>query len=276
MIITRLIPAPIRREFRRLATGFCFLTFIGGGFILTVTALPLILLFSPKTEQREIRTLKLIRFCFKLFVRYMQLLSPVASVKIEGLDDHQSLKGSIVIANHPSLLDVVVILSCLPPSQCFVKKALLEHIYFGGLIRAAGYIANEQAAQLIADCTRSLRSGRALLIFPEGTRSPAHGLHPFNRSAAQLALRTGAPIRPIVITCEPATLLKDDPWHAIPERAMSFVLRFHPPLPIPSSVTAKEGRPLQVRALNRHFEDFFQCQLRQVDPQYKIAQLNPS
>ena len=252
----------LKMEWRRLATGICFLTFIVGGFILTITALPLILLFSSRPEKIELKVLYLIRSCFKFFMNYMKVLSPIEAFNVEGLEQVQSLGGCIFIANHPTLIDVVAVISSLPPCHCIVKKSLLEHFYLGRIMRAAGYIANDgHATQLIQDCQQSLESGRPLLIFPEGTRSPAYGLNPFNRGAAQIALRTGAPIVPIVVTCEPPTLLKDEPWYAVPPRPMVFTLRFLPPLSIPAEVTEKVGLPLQVRALTHYFEDFFRHQL---------------
>jgi 1-acyl-sn-glycerol-3-phosphate acyltransferase len=206
-------------------------------------------------------------------MQYMKVLKPIAAFNIEGLERNGSLGGCIFIANHPTLIDVVAVISCLPPCHCIVKKSLLEHFYLGRIMRAAGYIANDHATQLIQECQKSLRSGRPLLIFPEGTRSPAHGLNAFSRGAAQIALRTGAPVVPIVITCEPPTLLRDDPWYAIPPRPMTFTLRFLPPLTIPKSITEKVGMPLQVRALTQYFEDFFRDQLHQLADE---ATMSPS
>lgn len=258
------VPRPIRM----IATGICFLTFICSGVILTVTALPAILLFSATPEQRETRTMSLLRSSFKLFLKYMILLSPSKAFEVQGVDYLTKVGSCIFIANHPTLIDVIGVISYLPLCQCIVKKSLLEHLYLGGLMRAAGYIANDHASQLIDHCRRSLTAGRSLLIFPEGTRSPAHRLGSFTRGAAQIALRTGAPIVPVVITCEPSTLLKGEAWYEVPESAFRMAFRFYPPMEIPQTVWDQSGFPLQVRALNRHLEDFFHHQLQETDPQY--------
>jgi 1-acyl-sn-glycerol-3-phosphate acyltransferase len=207
-------------------------------------------------------------------MQYMQFLRPIKAFNIEGLERAQSLGGCIFIANHPTLIDVVAVISCLPPCHCIVKKSLLEHFYLGRLMRAAGYIANDHANQLIQDCQRSLQAGRPILIFPEGTRSPAYGLNAFSRGAAQIALRTGAPVVPIVITCEPPTLLKDEPWYAVPPRPMTFTLRFLPPLTLPKTVTDKAGMPLQVRALTQYFEAFFRHQLHEMIDETTVPYLS--
>jgi len=252
----------LARQWRVVATGLCFLTFLCAGLVLTVTVLPLILLLSATPEQKERRVLTLIHYGFKFFMRYMQMLNPIGSFHVQGLDQLSSVKGSLFIANHPTLIDVVAIISCLPTCQCIVKKSLLQNVFFGGLLRTAGYIANDYGVQLMDDCARRLQAGRSLLIFPEGTRSPVDGLHAFSRGAAQIAIRTGAPVVPVVITCEPPTLGKGDPWYAVPARPIDLTLRFLPPLEIPAAVTDKKGIPLQARALTRHLENFFLQELR--------------
>jgi 1-acyl-sn-glycerol-3-phosphate acyltransferase len=252
----------LARKWRVVTTGLCFLTFVCGGLVLTLTALPCILLLSSTPAQREQRVLTLIHYAFKFFIRYMQVLNPIASFRVHGLEHVSAATGSLFIANHPTLIDVVAIISCLPDCQCLVKKSLLQNFWFGGLLRAASYVANDHAVQLIDDCARRLHAGHSLLIFPEGTRSPAAGLHPFTRGAAQIAIRTGAPIIPVVITCDPPTLLKGQPWYTVPPRPIDLRLRFLPPVEIPPAVTNKQGVPLQARALTRHLENLFRHELR--------------
>jgi 1-acyl-sn-glycerol-3-phosphate acyltransferase len=249
---------------RRIATGICFLTFIFGSFMITIMVLPIIIISSSQNTKSEEKILKLINICFRFFIRYMCILKTIKDFHIEGLEYIQSFSNCIFIANHPTLIDVVAVMSCLPLSHCIIKKSLLDHFYLGRILRAAGYIANNHAMQLMQDCQKSLQSGRSLLIFPEGTRSPAYGLNAFSRGAAQIALRTGAPVVPIVIACEPPTLLKDEPWYAVPPYPVTFTLRFLPPLIIPQTVRDKAGMPLQVRALTRYFEDFFRHQLQKM------------
>jgi len=252
----------LARKWRIVTTGFCFLTFLCGGLVLTLTALPLILFLSSTPEQKKRRALKLIHYAFKFFMRYMQVLNPIASFTVHGREQASSLKGALFIANHPTLIDVVAVISCLPACQCIVKTSLLQNFCFGRLLRTAGYIANDHAVQLIDDCARRLQDRHSLLIFPEGTRSPADGLHPFSRGAAQIALRTGAPVIPVVITCEPPTLLTGQPWYTVPTRPIDLTLRFLPPLEIPAAVADKQGVPLQARALTHYIENFFRQELR--------------
>ena len=251
----------VARQWRVVMTGVCFIIFFGGGLALNLTAFPLILLFSSTPEQKERRALIVIQVAFKFFMGCLHVLGPMASFKVHGIEHLPATQGCVFIANHPSLIDAVAILSSVPLCQCLVKKSILEQLHLGGLMRTAGYIANDDAVQLMDDCRQRLGAGRSLLIFPEGTRSPAHGLQPFTRGAAHIAIRAGAPVIPILISCHPPTLLKGSPWYDVPERPFEVTLRFLPPVQIPQAVINKPGIPLQVRAFTTYLEDFFQQQL---------------
>ncbi|MBM4254643.1 MAG: 1-acyl-sn-glycerol-3-phosphate acyltransferase [Deltaproteobacteria bacterium] len=261
----------LARKWRVVMTGVCFLTFLCGGLILTVTALPLILLLSATPAQRERRTLLLIHYAFKFFMRYMQMLNPISSFQVHGLEHVSSRKGALFIANHPTLIDVVAIMSSLPNCQCIVKKSLLQNVYFGRLLQAAGYVAHD-SSEFMAECAQRLHAGFSLLIFPEGTRSPLEGLQRFSRGAAQIALRTGAAVVPVAVTCEPPTLHKGDPWYTVPSRPIDLTLRFFPSLEIPTAVTEKKHLPLQARALTSYWENFFRQELHMA----KSSALDPS
>ena len=249
------------RQWRVCATGLAFLTFMMGSVLLTLTAFPAIrfLPLTPENKRRKIR--QVIHKSFKIFMSYLLLLKIIETFEIEGLEDIKPYGSPIFIANHPTLIDVLAIMSCIPFCNCIVKKSLWNHTYFGGVVRASGYIVNDHATQLIADCDKSFKVGCPLIIFPEGTRSPAHGLHTFNRGAAQIALRTGMPIVLVVIICDPPTLLKGQPWYAVPERPVRLKLHFHPLPTLPKEAQEKQHLPLQVRTLTQYFEDFFRDQL---------------
>jgi 1-acyl-sn-glycerol-3-phosphate acyltransferase len=169
------------------------------------------------------------------------------------------------VANHPSLMDVVAIMSCIPNCNCIVKQSLLKHVLFSSIVRAAGYIVNNRAIQVIRDCEKNFQAGRSLIVFPEGTRSPACGLRTFKRGAAQIALRTGIPIVLVVITCDPPILSKGQPWYKVPERSLHFKLHFHLLSRCPEEIQQKLNFSLKVKILNKHLEDCFREQL-QVSP----------
>ena len=83
---------------------------------------------------------------------------------------------------------------------------------------------------LVEACVARLRQGRTLLLFPEGTRSPQGRIGSLRRGAARVALRSGEPLLPVVITCEPPTFMKGQRWYEVPQRTAHLTIRFDEPI----------------------------------------------
>jgi len=71
-----------------------------------------------------------------------------------------------------------VLIAHIPNAVCVVKAKLWSNPFFGGVVRAAGYIRNDEPETLMRDCAACLAAGLPLIIFPEGTRTvPGERLH---------------------------------------------------------------------------------------------------
>ena len=128
----------------------------------------------------------------------------------------------LVLANHPSLLDVVFLISLIPDANCVIKGPLTRNIFTRGPVIAAGYIINESADQVVEAAASAFANGESLIVFPEGTRTTPNQALSFKRGAANLALRAGSDITPVLIYCEPTTLTKNEPWYRVPSRPMHY------------------------------------------------------
>ena len=76
--------------------------------------------------------------------------------QIEGGERLQR-DGLLVLANHPTLIDVVCLISLLPNADCVVKRAVARNPFMRGPVRAAGYISNDDGAGLVDDCVAAAR-----------------------------------------------------------------------------------------------------------------------
>jgi len=238
------------------------MTFMAGSAFVAIIAIPIIRLLPDSIESKRQKILRLIHWLFKIFIKYSIFLRVIDTFEVEGLENIKNNKNYIFVANHPSLIDVVAIMSCIPNCNCIVKQSLLKHVFFGNIVRAAGYIVNDRAIQLMRDCEKNFQAGRSLIVFPEGTRSPAYGLRTFKRGAAQIALRTGVPIVLVIITCDPPILSKGQPWYKVPERSLRFKLHFHLLSMCPEEIQQKRNFSLKVKFLNQYLEDLFREQLQ--------------
>ena len=111
----------------------------------------------------------------------------------------------VVVANHQSLLDIVL-LSRLPHEMKWViKEELLKVPWVGQMLRLTGDIAvrrgdSESGGEAIARARTYLDRGMNVMIFPEGTRSRDARLLPFKKGAFRLAIDAGAAVLPVVVT----------------------------------------------------------------------------
>ena len=119
-------------------------------------------------------------------------------------------RGAVLIANHPSLIDVVILVALVPKTLFVAKHALGRNPFLSLIVRSAALPDDER----LPDVARPyLRDGWNVLIFPEGTRSPAGGLGAFRRGAANLALRCQAPVVRVMMRQSYRLLGKDQkPW----------------------------------------------------------------
>ena len=134
----------------------------------------------------------------------MSAIIPVWKIRIEGRE--KALRGStyVIIANHQSLLDILLI-NCLRYRFRWISKIENEGVpILGWYLRMAGYITvdrgnDESKAEMLGRSYKCLRHGISIMIFPEGTRSADGEIGFYKRGAFQLAIEAGVPILPVLI-----------------------------------------------------------------------------
>ena len=185
----------------------------------------------------------------------------ILSFNLEDAKALKKLNGHLILANHPSLIDVVVLISLIPNADCVVKTHLFSNIFLRGAVNGTGYISNSDPLRLLADCENSLKEGNNLIIFPQGTRTKSEQALSFQRGAANIAVRCQAQITSVLLKVVPSTLTKHEPWFSIPETKAHFSAMI-----IDHSPTMPENDASQiskhVRHYNRTLENFFTEELK--------------
>lgn len=215
------MPARINRLWRLVATAMSFALFGVGALLLALCWFPLLNLMCREPLRRQRWAQQSIFLSFRFFLRLLCVLG-VMSYRVEGEALLADDGGCLLVANHPSLLDYVLLASLLPRCDCVVKQALWHNPFVRGVVRAAGYLPNVEAEQLLPLCQQKLASGGVLLIFPEGTRSTPGQPLQLQRGAANIAVRCRADLRLVHIVCRPGTLTKREPWYRIPSSRPHF------------------------------------------------------
>ena len=243
---------------RLFATGFSFFLFGLGGVIITLVFFPIIFVISRDEAKRIKYSRRLINLSFKAFVGVMKTLG-IMDWKVANLE-RLDRQGLLVVANHPTLLDIVYLISLIPNADCIVKSDLLKNPAMRGALKLTGYIANDSGDELIDSATRSLAKGGNIVVFPEGTRS-LDDLNKFKRGVANIALKAGVSISPVVIRCSEHTLRKNQPWYEIPDQPFKISITIEEDI----SVEQFQGleRRIGVRRLSEFLENYFVKKLKE-------------
>ncbi|MCP5079053.1 MAG: 1-acyl-sn-glycerol-3-phosphate acyltransferase [Psychromonas sp.] len=241
----------LNKLWRTFATGICFALFGIGGLLLTFIIFPL-LTFSIKDKGlRELKVQKTIQTSFFIFCETMRL-SGAIGYKIVGAEKLKEDKGCLIVANHPSLIDYVLITSQLQQCDCLVKEAIWHNPFMRGVVTSAGYIPNKDPELLLTNCEQRLKEDHLLLVFPEGTRTTKGVASTLQRGAAQIAVKTKSDLRIVHITVDPTFLTKQSKWYKVPDAKPFFLVEVKNKISISDFVKNDVTPSLTVRKLNAH------------------------
>jgi 1-acyl-sn-glycerol-3-phosphate acyltransferase len=188
----------------------------------SLASIPLVLLLPKRLGNRFGRWVIMVGF--RTYLRLLEL-SGIVKCDLDALDSLADQHPLIIAPNHPSLIDVVLVVSRLPNVTCIIKANLWDQIIFGGSARLAGYIRNISGAKLIHDSTREIEAGSHLLVFPEGTRTIGHAVQPFKGGFALISKKASAPVQSVLIEINRPFLSKGRPLFEKPEFPLVFRAR---------------------------------------------------
>lgn len=264
----------LKHVYRVLFTGSSFLLFFSGGAVLAYVLLPLVRLAKGTPDEKAARCREWVAHSWIFFHDYMRFW---------GLIDYDPAKRFgelppgpvVVVANHPTLVDVTALISVWGRLVCVAKSSHFRSPLVGRLLKYCGYIDGGDggifsSAAVVTAAVHALERGAAVMIFPEGTRSPMYGLNRFRQGAFEMAARANVPVQPVLITCDPPTLMRGQPWYDVPPRRAEMTIT---PLPL---LRPPHGDPAECAA---RLEQDYRARLRsffaerEVDP--ALVKLDP-
>ena len=190
------------------------------------------------------------------FRLYVGVLRTVCACRFDlsAIDALRDQGPMVIAANHPSLLDAVLITSRLPNAVCFMKADIMDNPLFGAGARMARYVRNDNLLSAVLSCRRELQQGAQLVIFPEGTRTlgyPANPLNPLSRSTALIATRAGVPVQTVIIEFSSPYLGKGWPLWRKPSLPLTCHIR----------LGRRFAPPRDARLFTQELEAYFRAEL---------------
>lgn len=184
------------------------------GALLSVVVVPAywVLVRNPARRANGIRLL-----VYRLIRSYVASMQGLRLIEIDlhGIDSEPP-PGSLVVANHPSLIDALLLLGHIKGGVVVAKRSLQLNPFTSGAIRGAKYVVNTRAPDLIDECQAHLAVGDTLVLFPECTRTASDGVIRLRRGAAHIAVRSGCNVIPVTIQFSEPLLTKSSRWWLAP------------------------------------------------------------
>lgn len=218
--------------------------------------IPLILLKLQRFTFIQNLSRDIVRYSWRFFLWCARIVGILKYeyIDFEKLDSrNDSHKDSrIFIANHPSLLDVVLIIAKIRRINCVVKADLCKNPFLFAAIKASGYIPNTANEILLQNSLSALNRGESLLIFPEGTRTKDSII--FHKAASYIAINAAQSLAMIFIKMRPRSLKKGEKWYHTQKMRYSVILRDIWDL---QSFAPNKLNPLRVRELHKNLSEIY-------------------
>ncbi|MDD5435998.1 MAG: lysophospholipid acyltransferase family protein [Candidatus Omnitrophica bacterium] len=131
-------------------------------------------------------------------------LNPYWKLKVEGLENIDHKQTYVIVANHQSLADIIIIYKMHAYFKWVAKKDLLKIPFIGGLLWVNDHVLLARGEfgsikTVYRQAAGWLRKGVSMLFFPEGTRSATDEMNEFQNGAFKLAIKEKRPILPVFI-----------------------------------------------------------------------------
>lgn len=176
-----------------------------GAFFIGWVLFPMLSMFYRGKEQRG-RFAQIIRNSWRFFVF---LIERTGAVQVTIRGNLSDIKGKIVAASHPSLIDIILLIANMPPSLCLAKKSLLKNPFMRNIVKSL-YLINDVEPEIFEkSAAEALNDGYNIVIFPTGTRTLPGEDVKLHKGAAQISIATGVDIVPVRIETDYPFLIKN-------------------------------------------------------------------
>jgi 1-acyl-sn-glycerol-3-phosphate acyltransferase len=233
---------------RKLGVLLCFVVFGMGGVTISAAAL-LLWLFVWNGDRRRLLLVRCVRLSWRLFRQIMVSLRLIeVRVSQEDRRTLASLSSAVIVSTHPSLIDVVLLVSLTKDSTSIVRGGLFNNPIIR-LVVANAFLGNDKdPGELMDRSVGTIKKGYNIVVFPEGTRNDG-ATGRLKRGAAHIAIRGQADVAVLKISCRPPMLRKGRGWRDAGERRSVYDISVRAVLKTADIIDPAKGHVRNAKAL---------------------------
>lgn len=252
------------RAVRSIGQIALFALFGVAGALMSALIVPAYWVFVRNPTRRAHGIRSVFHEMMRTYVGSMRALRLI-DLEITGLD-RAPAPGSLIVANHPSLIDALILLGHIKGAVVVAKRSLQVNPFTWGIIRGADYIVNADALLLIDECRARIEAGESLVLFPECTRTADDGVIRLQRGAAHIAVRSACPVIPVTIEFSEPLLTKKSRWWLAPKVRPQVRVAGHPAIDPAQFLHDDRRVSLAARRLTEHLRAFYVSELNVREP----------
>ncbi len=232
---------------------FAFLYFLLGCLLLTLIRLVFYVPLASNKRRKQIFHWVLMWFCKSLIYIMVNVQK-----EVRGVENADFNTPSVVISNHHSFLDIILLLMFHPKVIMVTNHWVYNSPFFGRVVQYADFVpTTEPLEEQLSKIKNLVAEGYSIIVFPEGTRSPDFKLGRFHKGAFYLAEALGLDIQPVMLHGTNYTMPQKDPFHL---KSGKVTIQFLPRIRA-NDVSFGEHYSERAKSISRHFKKDYE-QLR--------------
>lgn len=190
-----------------------------GSLLLSFLFLPIGGIYLRGNKKREVFS----HIIHKLWYVYTQFFVILGLIKIEKVGV-KPVRGKIIVATHPTFIDILILIGIYDNSLCIAKKELLDNIFLKNIIKNVYIPNNVELDEFKQICKEALNDGYNIIIFPTGTRTVEGDELRIHKGSAAVQIASGADILPVKINCDYPFLQKGEPIYDAGEKVITYTI----------------------------------------------------
>jgi 1-acyl-sn-glycerol-3-phosphate acyltransferase len=244
----------IGRATRSIGQIALFTVFGLYGVLMSALIMPAYSLVMRDRERRAQGIRRVMYYTMRIYVGSMRALR---LIDLDVQLDRVPVPGSLLVANHPSLIDALILLGHVEDGVVIAKRSLQVNPFTWGGIRGANYVVNADPQALIEECCARIAAGETLILFPECTRTGNDGVIRLRRGAAHIAVRSGCPVIPVTIEFSEPLLTKKSRWWLAPKMRPKVRVTQHPAIDPAQFLQRDRSISFAARALTEYLRELY-------------------
>lgn len=150
----------------------------------------------------------------------------VIDLNVNNPEKIKNIKQSIIVSTHPSYIDIVILMSIIPHSTCFVAPKLAKNPFFKGMVNLLFILDTESIDCWLNESCKKLDEGLNVIIFPMGGRHDNNEHPKIRRGAALIAQKSGKNISVLSLKTDSRFLQGHQPIYDAGKKAVKYDLDY--------------------------------------------------